>query len=72
MTIIKSISKARHLAKTLTWRLTATVTTCIIAWGYTGNPTLGLAISGIEFFVKMPIYYLHERFWYKSKFGIRK
>jgi len=35
-----------------------------------GDYTTGLAVGGIEFFVKMTIYYFHERAWYKTNFGI--
>ena len=63
-------SKKRHIAKTLTWRLTATLTTMIIAWLVSGDPLTGLTIGGFEFFIKMPIYYFHERAWYKLNFGL--
>ena len=63
-------SKKRHLTKTFTWRITATLTTMIIAWLVTGDPFTGLTIGGLEFFIKMPVYYFHERAWYKSNFGI--
>ena len=63
-------SKKRHIAKTITWRITATFTTMIIAWIISGDPMTGLTVGGIEFFIKMPVYYLHERAWYKSNFGI--
>ena len=59
-------SKKRHLAKILTWRITATLTTMIIAWVVSGDSLTGLTIGGIEFFIKMPVYYLHERAWYNS------
>jgi|TARA_B110000977_G_scaffold54605_1_gene74361 uncharacterized membrane protein len=68
----KKITRKRHLAKTFTWRITATITTTLIAWIISGDPSTGLAIGGIEFFVKMPIYYFHERTWYKSKWGVEK
>lgn len=68
----KNITKKRHIAKTFTWRITATLTTTIIAWIISGDPTTGFAIGGIEFFVKMPIYYFHERVWYKSNWGVKK
>ena len=64
------ISRKRHIAKTLTWRLTATITTMAIAWIVSGNPLMGITIGGIEFFIKMPVYYIHERLWYKSNFGL--
>ena len=63
-------SKKRHLAKTLTWRCTATLTTMLIAWLVSGDPLTGLTVGGIEFFIKMPVYYLHERVWYKSNLGL--
>ena len=66
------ISKKRHLAKTFTWRLTATLTTMVIAWIVSGDPLTGLTVGGIEFFVKMPIYYFHERVWFKSNFGLNE
>jgi len=65
-------SRKRHIAKTLTWRVTATLTTITIAWIVSGDPTTGLTVGGIEFFVKMPIYYFHERAWYKSNFRLPK
>ena len=63
-------SKKRHLAKTFTWRITATTTTMIIAWLVSGDPLTGLTVGGLEFIIKMPIYYFHERAWYKSNFGL--
>ena len=69
-TISMESSKKRHLAKTFTWRVTATLTTMVIAWIVSGDPLTGLAVGGMEFFIKIPIYYLHERTWYKSNFGL--
>lgn len=63
-------SKKRHLAKTFTWRIAATATTMIIAWLVSGDPLTGLTVGGLEFIIKMPIYYFHERAWYQSNFGL--
>ena len=63
-------AKKRHVLKTITWRILATLTTTIIAWIISGDPTTGLTIGGIEFFVKMPVYYIHERLWYRSNFDL--
>ena len=63
-------SKKRHFAKTLTWRCTATLTTMIIAWIVSGDLLTGFTVGGIEFFIKMPVYYFHERLCYKSNFGL--
>lgn len=65
-------SKKRHLAKTLTWRITATLTTIILAWILSGSMEVGLAVGGWEFGIKMVLYYFHERMWYKSNFGLDK
>ena len=43
----------------------ATTATVAIAWSVTGDWRVGLEVGAVEFFVKMLLYYLHERFWYK-------
>ena len=67
---MKDISKKRHIAKTFTWRLLATTTTIILAWIISGDPMIGLQVGGWEFFIKMLLYYVHERVWYKINFGL--
>lgn len=69
---MKNISKKRHVAKTITWRLIATVTTVILAWLISGDPMIGLKVGGWEFFIKMALYYFHERAWYRIDFGLAK
>ena len=51
------------LAKAFSWRLVATATTALIAYAITGEIDTALLIGGIEFFLKIGIYYLHERLW---------
>lgn len=68
---VKNISKKRHLFKTITWRVLATLTTVIISWIISGDLMLGFHIGGFELIVKMVLYYFHERVWYSSKFGIK-
>lgn len=65
-------SPSRSLAKTLSWRVTATLTTIILVYLFTGQVATALAVGGIEVFAKMAIYYLHERGWEKLKFGRRE
>ena len=43
----------------------ATSTTVAIAWWVTGDLSVGLEVGAVEFFAKLLLYYLHERFWYK-------
>ena len=56
-------SHLRSLLKGLSWRVVATATIILIAWYTTGNVELALEIGFIEFFIKLLLYYLHERAW---------
>ena len=67
-----SVTKSRHLAKTITWRITGTIDTMLIGWLVTGSLEVGAMIGGIEVITKMILYYTHERVWYKYiKFGVK-
>ena len=56
-------TQKRTLAKTMTWRITASLTTFIIAWILTGDLVIGASIGAIEAIAKMFLYYFHERIW---------
>ena len=53
----------RTIVKTLTWRVTASLTTFIIAWALTGDLLIGVSIGSIEAITKIFLYYFHERIW---------
>ena len=53
----------RTLIKTMTWRVTASLTTFIIAWILTGDLLIGISIGSIEAIAKIFFYYFHERIW---------
>ena len=59
----------RSILKTITWRITASLDTFIIAWVITGDWKIGGSIAGIEVITKMFFYYFHERIWNKIKWG---
>lgn len=63
-------SRRRHIAKTLTWRGVGTLDTMLLSWAITGNPLTGLQIGLAELLTKMILYYLHERVWYRTNFGL--
>ncbi len=65
-----SVKPKRHLAKAITWRIVASLTTFIIGWYVTGNLNFGMAIGAADVVIKIVLYYLHERAWYHSKFGV--
>ncbi len=56
-------SRKRSAFKTVSWRVTATTTTFLIAWVVTGDLGAGAAIGGVEAVAKMFLYYGHERAW---------
>ena len=65
-------SRKRHIGKTITWRMVGTIDTIIISWVISGNPMTGLKIGVSEVLTKMVFYYIHERIWHRSKFGLKK
>ena len=59
----RAASHLISLAKAFSWRIVATLTTAMIAYAITGEMDTALWIGGIEFFLKIGIYYAHERLW---------
>ena len=73
--ILKVRSTVRHFFKTITWRVLASLTTFIIAFLiFREDPSAAEKATGIaiiESILKMLFYYLHERAWHTSKFGLK-
>ena len=65
-------SRKRHIAKTVTWRFVGTLDTMLLTWWITGDPLTGLQVGFAEVITKMILYYFHERFWYRSNYGLDK
>ena len=61
--------KKRTLVKTMTWRVTASLTTFLIAWILTGDLLIGISIGSIEAIAKIFLYYYHERIWNNIKWA---
>ncbi len=64
--------KRRSILKAITWRITGTIDTFLIAWLITGKPGVALTLSSVEVVTKMFLYYLHERTWTRISFGRNK
>ncbi|MDC0036728.1 DUF2061 domain-containing protein [bacterium] len=64
--------KRRTIAKVISWRFTATVTTILISYIITGSTAAAMQIGAAEVFAKMLLQYLHERLWGHIKFGLPK
>ena len=62
-------SKSRTILKTVTWRITATLTTTLLVYIFTGELDTAIEVGLLEMVAKLAFYYMHERLWDKLKFG---
>jgi adenylylsulfate kinase len=59
----------RSIAKAISWRIVATLTTTLLVFIFTGNLVVSGGVGLTEFLSKILIYYVHERVWNASNFG---
>ena len=59
----------RSIVKTLTWRLIAVTATVLAVYMYGKDLKAALTVGISVNFVKMFLYYLHERIWNHISFG---
>ncbi|MBT8172126.1 DUF2061 domain-containing protein [Candidatus Bathyarchaeota archaeon] len=63
-------TRTRSVVKSLVWRLICIVVSIITSYLLTNKWEVALAIGTIYNIITMVLYYLHERFWNKLKWGI--
>lgn len=63
------ITKRRSLAKSITWRAIAIAVTFVVGYVMTGNWQFAASLSLISNLINFVLYYLHERFWLKIRWG---
>ncbi len=56
-------SRLRSILKAFTWRIIATATTMTVTYFVTGDMSTAGVVGVFDFFLKMLLYYLHERGW---------
>ena len=61
--------KKRSLVKTITWRVTGSGATFLIAFIMTGNFAIAGVIGLVQMFSNTILYYIHERLWNKISWG---
>jgi uncharacterized membrane protein len=67
------VSKKRHIAKTVSYRIVSTLIGFVIMWFVSGSVKVGAAFGIAELVYKPIQYYIHERIWYRYiKFGLKK
>jgi uncharacterized membrane protein len=64
------VSKRRSLAKSITWRLIAVVVTFLVGYVMTGSWEVAASLSIVSNLINFILYYLHERFWLRVKWGV--
>ena len=63
------VNPKRSFAKSITWRICATITTVLLVWIFIGKPSIALSVGIVEVIVKLGVYYFHERAWNRVKWG---
>jgi len=66
------VLRRRHLAKALTYRVVGSIITAVAVYAVTGSVKLGLILAPVDFVIKTIFYYVHERVWHMSKWGVTK
>ena len=68
---METVQPKRHLAKAVTWRIIASLTTALIAYMFGLPPKAVGAVFVADLIIKFVLYYIHERVWYKHiKYGV--
>ena len=57
----------RSIAKTITWRIIASLDTFLLSWLISGSVSVGVSIASLEVLTKLFLYYFHERQWEKPR-----
>ncbi len=67
----KTVSLERHIAKTVTYRILGTGVTVLSALAFGANIEVASLLGVGELIFKPLLYFIHERLWYKSNYGIK-
>jgi len=62
----------RSIVKGVTWRVVATTTTMIIVYVFFGRLDLAIATGLIESVLKIGLFWLHEKAWFKVRWGKKR
>jgi uncharacterized membrane protein len=62
-------SATRSIVKTVTWRVTGSSATFLIAYIMTGNFAIAGVIGVVQLISNSILYFIHERIWNNVKWG---
>ncbi len=71
-TKLRGETHTRTIAKAISWRALATLTTMTIVFLFTKRVMLSLGVGLAEIIAKITFYYVHERVWDKVSWGKSK
>ncbi|MEX6687150.1 DUF2061 domain-containing protein [Danxiaibacter flavus] len=71
MPTTKKDKNARVFVKATSWRFFATCDTIFLSWLFTGHIEAAFKIGLTEVITKIGLFYLHERIWERSRFGLQ-
>jgi uncharacterized membrane protein len=61
----------RSVVKTVTWRITGSTATFLIAYALTGNFAVAGVIGVTQMISNTVLYYIHERVWNRIAWGAK-
>ena len=64
-----SSTPKRTFLKALSWETISTTATLGLAWLMFGNIGACITFSFIAYFMKLGLFYFHDRFWHTVKWG---
>lgn len=64
-------TRTRSVAKSIVWRLVCIVVSVLTTFVLTGNWDVAVAVGTLYNAVTMVLYYFHERFWGRIKWGMK-
>ena len=67
--MVKCDTHQRSLAKTISWRFLASLTTFILVFIFTGELVIALEVGAVEVIAKLIIFFFHERAWDHISWG---
>lgn len=56
-------SRKRSIAKAASYRVVGSLATALLVFLFTGDYAVAMGVSVLDVFVKMAVYYAHERLW---------
>jgi len=62
--------RRRSATKTATWRVMASADTMVLGFVFTGSLATAISIGGFEVITKLVLYFFHERYWARIRWGV--